>query len=53
MDGILFANRRLDLSQKPYMADIMPTLLALYDVPATAKLDGRSLVAGPETPGGR
>ena len=28
------------------MADIMPTLLALYDVPATAKLDGRSLLSG-------
>jgi predicted AlkP superfamily phosphohydrolase/phosphomutase len=46
VDGILFANRKLDLSQKPYMADIMPTLLALYDVPATAKLDGRSLLSG-------
>jgi len=44
VDGILFANRKLDLSQKPYMADIMPTLLAIYDVPPTVELDGRSLV---------
>ncbi|MEO8275101.1 MAG: alkaline phosphatase family protein [Thermoanaerobaculia bacterium] len=44
VDGILFANRSLDLAQKPYMADIMPTLLDIYQVPATAKLDGRSLL---------
>lgn len=45
VDGILFANRKLDLSQKPYMADIMPTLLSIYGVSPTAKLDGRSLVS--------
>ena len=63
VDGILFANRALDLSQKPYMADIMPTLLALYGVPPTVQLDGRSLVnagsgssgapGAPGAPGGR
>lgn len=44
VDGILFSNQKLDLSTKPYMADIMPTLLAVYGVPATTKLDGRNLL---------
>lgn len=52
VDGILFANRPLDLSQKPYMADIMPTLLGLYGVAPTVKLDGRNLlVTGSGAPG--
>ena len=44
VDGILFSNRKLDLSTKPYMADIMPTLLGIYDVPPTTQLDGRDLL---------
>jgi predicted AlkP superfamily phosphohydrolase/phosphomutase len=44
VDGILFSNRKLDLSTKPYMADVMPTLLGIYDVQPTAKLDGRNLL---------
>jgi predicted AlkP superfamily phosphohydrolase/phosphomutase len=44
VDGILFSNRKLDLSTKPYMADVMPTLLGIYDVQPTARLDGRNLL---------
>ncbi|MFN7943242.1 MAG: alkaline phosphatase family protein [Thermoanaerobaculia bacterium] len=46
VDGILFSNRKLSTDPKPYMADVMPTLLAMYGVAPTAKLDGRALVAG-------
>jgi predicted AlkP superfamily phosphohydrolase/phosphomutase len=45
VDGILFANRDLSRDPQPYMADLMPTILALYGVPATTNLDGRSLLA--------
>ncbi|MGE0641438.1 MAG: alkaline phosphatase family protein [Thermoanaerobaculia bacterium] len=45
VDGILFSNRKLDLSEKPYMADVMPTLLGIYEVAPTTKLDGRDLLA--------
>ena len=44
VDGILFANLDLSRDPQPYMADIMPTLLALYGVPPTTTLDGRSLL---------
>jgi len=49
VDGILFSNRKLSLEPKPYMADIMPTLLETYGVAPPTRLDGRSLV---EHPGG-
>jgi predicted AlkP superfamily phosphohydrolase/phosphomutase len=45
VDGILFSNRELSRDPQPYMADVMPTILALYDVPPTTKLDGRSLLS--------
>ena len=32
------------LEPKPYMADVMPTLLELYGVQPPTKLDGRSLL---------
>jgi predicted AlkP superfamily phosphohydrolase/phosphomutase len=41
--GILFANFKLDTNDD-YMGDVMPTILDLYGVKATTKLDGRSLV---------
>ena len=44
VDGILFSNRKLDLSAKPYMADVMPTLLGIYGVQPTTQLDGRDLL---------
>jgi predicted AlkP superfamily phosphohydrolase/phosphomutase len=42
VDGVLFSNRRLDLAEKPYMGDVMPTLLAIYGVPPPVPLDGVS-----------
>ncbi|MCL4839232.1 MAG: alkaline phosphatase family protein [Thermoanaerobaculia bacterium] len=44
VDGVLFANRPLDLDPQPYMGDVMPTLLALYGVAEPVRLDGRSLL---------
>lgn len=43
VDGILFANRPLELADKPYMADLVPTLLDLYGIAAPVELDGRAL----------
>jgi len=47
VDGILFSNQKLSLDPKPYMADIMPTLLQVYGVAPTTHLDGRSLLLRP------
>ncbi len=44
VDGILFSNRHLTLAEKPYMADVMPTLLDLYGVESAVPLDGKSLL---------
>jgi hypothetical protein len=43
VEGILFSNFKLD-ARNAYMGDVMPTILALYDVKPTTKLDGRSLL---------
>ncbi|MEM7050838.1 MAG: alkaline phosphatase family protein [Acidobacteriota bacterium] len=43
VNGILYSNRELILDD-PYMADIMPTLLEIYDVEAPTQLDGKSLL---------
>ena len=44
VDGVLFSNRRLDVSaDEPYMGDVMPTLLAIYGVAPPVPLDGKSL----------
>ena len=45
VDGVLFSNRRLDVSaaDHPYMGDVMPTLLAIYGVAPPVPLDGKSL----------
>jgi predicted AlkP superfamily phosphohydrolase/phosphomutase len=52
VDGILLSNRKLTLADKPYMADVMPTLLDLYGVRSPVALDGKSLLAkaAPATP---
>ena len=42
VNGILFSNRKLKVDQ-PYMGDMTPTLLDIYGVQPTAKLDGKSL----------
>jgi len=47
VDGILFSNRKLTLEPKPYMADLMPTLLSIYGVEPPVKLDGRNLLPKP------
>ncbi len=52
VDGILFSNRKLELADKPYMGDVMPTLLSLYGVATPTQLDGRSLLPGGD-PGAR
>jgi predicted AlkP superfamily phosphohydrolase/phosphomutase len=52
VDGILFANRPLSVEPQPYMADVMPTLLELFAVPSTTRLDGRSLLPGSASPAG-
>ncbi len=44
VDGVLFSNRKLHLQEKPYMADLMPTLLELFGVRSAVKLDGKSLL---------
>jgi len=41
--GILFSTLRLDGSD-PYMADVMPTLLEMYEVEPPVQLDGKSLL---------
>jgi len=46
VDGILFSNRGLSTDPKPYMADVMPTLLARFGVEPPTQLDGRSLLPG-------
>ena len=46
VDGILFSNRELTLEPQPYIADVMPSLLALYGVRPPTQLDGRSLLPG-------
>ncbi len=43
VEGILFSNFKLN-AQGAYMGDIMPTILGLYNVKPTTKLDGRSLL---------
>jgi predicted AlkP superfamily phosphohydrolase/phosphomutase len=42
VEGILFSNRVLDVSEA-HMADVMPTLLAIFGAEAEAELDGHSL----------
>ncbi len=44
VDGVIFANRKLSTTPQPYMADVMPTLLALYGVKPPTQLDGRNLL---------
>ncbi len=44
VDGILFSNMKLSTDPKPYMADVMPTLLAMYGVQPSTHLDGRDLL---------
>ncbi len=43
VEGILFSSVPLD-TRAAYMGDVMPTLLDLYGVKPTVKLDGRSLL---------
>ena len=43
VEGILFSNLKLN-AQGAYMGDVMPTILALYKVQPSTKLDGRSLL---------
>lgn len=43
VEGILFSNFKLN-AQGAYMGDVMPTILGLYNVKPTTKLDGRSLL---------
>jgi arylsulfatase A-like enzyme len=43
VEGILFSNFKLN-AQGAYMGDVMPTILGLYNVNPTTKLDGRSLL---------
>ena len=50
VDGILFSNDQLSTEPKPYMADVMPTLLQIYGVPPPVQLDGRSLLPAASTP---
>jgi predicted AlkP superfamily phosphohydrolase/phosphomutase len=42
VDGILFSNARLDAAGLVQMSDVAPTILDLYGVQPTTKLDGRS-----------
>lgn len=42
--GIFFSS--LELAGEPYMGDVMPTILDLYDVEPTTELDGKSLLLG-------
>lgn len=44
VDGILASNRKLAVEEKPYMADLVPTLLELYGVSSAIAFDGRSLL---------
>jgi predicted AlkP superfamily phosphohydrolase/phosphomutase len=44
VEGILFSNLKLDAGSAA-MGDVMPTILDLYGVKPTTRLDGRSLVA--------
>ncbi len=44
VQGILFSSVRLNVGQGAYMGDVMPTILALYDVKPTTNLDGKSLL---------
>jgi predicted AlkP superfamily phosphohydrolase/phosphomutase len=44
VEGILFSNFKLGVNHA-YMGDVMPTILDLYKVKPTAKLDGKSLLA--------
>lgn len=48
VEGIFFSTLDLRTDRQPYMADVMPTLLELYDVPSDTEYDGESLLA----PGG-
>lgn len=41
--GIFFYNRKLETDREPYIADIYPTVLGLFDVPAPYLLDGQEL----------
>jgi predicted AlkP superfamily phosphohydrolase/phosphomutase len=42
VEGILFSNARLDAAGQVNMADVMPTILDVYGVQPSVKLDGRS-----------
>jgi predicted AlkP superfamily phosphohydrolase/phosphomutase len=54
VDGILFSNVRLDAAGLVQMSDIAPTILDVFGVQPTAKLDGRSRwVKGTKVAGGR
>ena len=44
VNGILFSNLRLSGEPQPYMADLMPTLLDLFQVESETLLDGRTLI---------
>lgn len=52
VDGILFSNRKIELDDKPYMGDVMPTLLSIYGVSSPTQLDGRTLLPAGD-PGAR
>jgi predicted AlkP superfamily phosphohydrolase/phosphomutase len=43
VEGILFSNFKLGVNHA-YMGDVMPTILDLYKVKPTARLDGKSLL---------
>ncbi len=43
--GILFSNAKL-VAKDPWMGDVMPTILDIYGVKPTVKLDGKSMWAG-------
>jgi predicted AlkP superfamily phosphohydrolase/phosphomutase len=44
VQGVLFSSFPLDVEGGAYMGDVMPTILALYGVEPTEKLDGRTLL---------
>lgn len=41
--GVLFCNRKLDLSRQPEIIDIAPTVLSLFGVGAPGYMEGRAL----------
>src|SRR6202035_2592382 len=46
VDGILFANVKLQPGEH-YMRDVMPTILDLYGVKSSVRLDGKSRLVRP------